>query len=53
MQRRFLLDVVVTERPSILELFAGEDQPLLIWRDSLFVLNLALHIVDRVAALYL
>ncbi len=31
---RLLLDVVVTESTAILELLAGEDQPLLVRRDA-------------------
>jgi len=34
MQGGFLLNVVVRQGTAILELLAGEDQPLLIWRDS-------------------
>jgi len=48
-----LLDVVVAQCAPVLQLLAGEDQPLLVWRDALLVLDLALHIVDRVAALHL
>lgn len=47
----YLLDVVVAQRPAILKLLAGEDQTLLVWRDTLLVLDLALDIVDRVAGL--
>lgn len=49
MQRTLLLDIVVAQRPPVLQLFPGEDQSLLIRRDSLLVLNLGLDIVDRVA----
>ena len=28
------MDVVVAERSAIFELFAGEDETLLVWRDS-------------------
>merc|ERR1712002_129598 len=45
---RFLLDVVVGERPSILQLFTSEDQSLLIWRDAFFILDLGLHVLDGV-----
>ncbi len=48
-----LLDVVVAQCAPVLQLLAGEDQPLLVWRDALLILDLALHIVDRVAALHL
>jgi hypothetical protein len=50
---RFLLDVVVRKGPAVLELLAGEDQPLLVWRDALLVLDLCLDILDRVRRLNL
>jgi hypothetical protein len=46
-----LLDVVVGKGAAILELLAGEDQTLLVWGNSLLVLDLALHIVDGVRGL--
>merc|ERR1711959_493046 len=51
MERRLLLDVVVAERAPVLELLPGEDQALLVWRDTLLVLDLRLDVVDRVAGL--
>merc|ERR1711997_1071365 len=39
---RLFLDVVVTQCTTILELFAGKNQTLLVWRDTLFVLDLGL-----------
>ena len=33
-QCRLFLDVVVAQRAAILELLAGEDETLLVWRDS-------------------
>ena len=48
-----LLNIVIRQRPAILKLLAGEDEALLVRRDALFVLDLALHIVDRVARLHL
>merc|ERR1711937_693875 len=48
---RLLLDVVVGERAAILELLAREDQPLLVRRDPLLVLDLRLDVVDGVGAL--
>merc|ERR1711992_292104 len=45
---RLLLDVVVRESPSILELLSSEDQPLLFWGNAFLVLNLGLHILNRV-----
>jgi len=50
-KRRLFLDVVVRQGSSIFQLFAGKDQPLLIGRDSLFVLDLGLDIFDGVAGL--
>merc|ERR1712232_1232380 len=50
-QRRLLLDVVVRERPAVLELLASEDEPLLVGRDALLVLDLRFHVFDRVRRL--
>jgi len=47
------LDIVIGERATILELLAGENQALLIRWDTLLVLDLGLHIVDRIAGLHL
>jgi hypothetical protein len=44
----FLLDVVVAEGSSVLELFAGKDQSLLVRGNSLLVLDLGLDVVDGV-----
>ena len=51
MEGRFLLDIVVRKGPAILKLLAGEDKTLLVRRDALLVLDLALDIVNRVARL--
>ena len=51
MERRLLLDVVVRQRPPVLQLLAREDQPLLVRRDALLVLDLLFHVVDRVRRL--
>ncbi len=48
MQGRFLLDVVIAKSASIFELFAGEDETLLVGWDAFFVLDLGLDIVDGV-----
>merc|ERR1719266_184478 len=47
-QRGLLLDVVVTQCAAILELLACEDQALLVWWNTLLVLNLRFHIVNCV-----
>ena len=51
MESRLLLDVVVGKGAAVLELLAGEDKTLLVRRDALLVLDLALHIVDGVGRL--
>ena len=44
----FLLDVVVGQGTAIFKLLSGKDQTLLIWRNALLVLDLALDVVDSV-----
>merc|ERR1711936_728707 len=51
MEGGLLLDVVVGEGPSVLELLASKDQPLLVRGDALLVLDLGLHILDGVRGL--
>merc|ERR550537_923002 len=51
-ERRLLLDVVVRQRATILELLPSEDQALLVRRDALLVLDLRLDVVDRVRGLH-
>merc|ERR1712062_420521 len=48
MESTLLLDVVVGESSSVLQLLASEDQSLLIWGDSLLVLDLSLDVLDGV-----
>ncbi|CAA6656554.1 unnamed protein product [Spirodela intermedia] len=48
-----LLNVVVGEGAAVLQLLAGEDQPLLVRGDALLVLDLGLNVVDRVRRLHL
>jgi len=49
----FLLDVVVRKSAAIFQLFAGEDEPLLVRWDSFLVLNLGLDILDGIRGLNL
>jgi len=49
MESRLLLDVVVREGSTVLELLSSEDKSLLIWWDSLLVLDLGLNILDGVS----
>merc|ERR1711962_1652058 len=51
MESRLFLDVVVGQCPAVLELLASEDQPLLVRRDSLLVLDLGLDVLNAVASL--
>ena len=52
-ERRLLLDVVVREGAAVLKLLAREDEALLVGRDALLVLDLLLHVLDRVRRLNL
>jgi len=51
MEGRLLLDVVVREGSSVFELLSGEDESLLIGRDAFLVLDLGLHVLNRVIGL--
>merc|ERR1711899_345961 len=51
MESGLLLDVVVGESPSILELLSSEDQPLLVWGNAFLVLDLGLDILNAVRGL--
>merc|ERR1712223_964444 len=53
MKSTLLLDVVVREGSSILQLLASKDQPLLVWGDALLVLDLGLDILNGVRRLHL
>ncbi|CAL9112634.1 unnamed protein product, partial [Musa acuminata var. zebrina] len=53
MERRLLLDVVISKSAAVFELFAREDESLLVRRDALLVLNLGLDVVDGVRTLHL
>merc|ERR1712203_412621 len=48
MESALLLDVLVGESSSVLELLASEDQSLLIWGNSFLVLDLGLDVLNRV-----
>ena len=45
----YLLDVIVAQGTTVLELLSGEDQTLLVWGNPFLVLNLGFDIVDSVA----
>merc|ERR1711923_580156 len=48
MECALLLDVVIRQSATVFQLFTGEDQPLLIWGDSLLVLYLGLDILNGI-----
>merc|ERR1712042_294150 len=48
MKGALLLDVVVREGSSILKLLSSKDKPLLVWGNSLLVLDLGLDILNGV-----
>jgi len=48
MEGGFLLDVVVRECSSVFQLFASEDQPLLVWGNAFLILDLCLHVLDGI-----
>ena len=45
------MDIIIRQRPPVLQLLAREDQPLLVGRDAFLVLDLGLDIVDCVRGL--
>ena len=49
MESGLLLDVIVAEGSAVLELLTSEDESLLIWRDTLLVLDLGLNVLDGVS----
>ena len=52
MKSGLFLDVVVGESASVLKLLSSEDESLLIRRNSFFVLDLGLHVLNGVRGLY-
>lgn len=52
MKGRLFLNVIITQSATILQLLAGENKTLLVWGNSLLVLDLRLDIVDGIRALY-
>merc|ERR1712168_626108 len=51
MKCRFLLDVIIGECTAIFELLSGENETLLIWWDTFFILNLGFDVFDGVRGL--
>jgi len=52
-ERGLLLDIVVRQGATILQLLPGKNQALLVWWDAFLVLNLGLDIVNGVGRLHL
>jgi hypothetical protein len=50
-QGGFLLDVIIAQGATVFQLLSRKDQALLIWWDSLLVLNLRLDIVNGIGRL--
>ena len=46
-ESRLLLNVVVGQNTAVLELLAREDESLLVWQDTLLVLDPLLHHLDN------
>ena len=53
MKRGFLLNVIIRKGASIFKLLSSKNQTLLIWGDSLFVLNFGFDIFNGVRAFHL
>jgi len=51
MKCRFLLDVIIGECTAIFELLSGENETLLIWWDTFFILDLGFDVFDGVRCL--
>lgn len=50
-ERGLFLNVVVRKSTAILQLLSGENQALLVWRNSLLILNLRLYVVNGIRGL--
>ena len=51
MQSGLLLNVIVRKGATVFELLASKDEALLIWGNTLLVLNLGLNVLDGVGRL--
>jgi hypothetical protein len=50
-QSRLLLDIVVAQGSSILQLLTSKDESLLVWWDTLLVLDLGFDVIDGIRGL--
>merc|ERR1712121_457812 len=53
MKCRLLLNVVVGESSTILKLLSSKDETLLVWRNSFFILDLGLNVLNGITGLHL
>lgn len=51
MESAFLLNIIIGKGSAIFQLFTSKDKALLVWWDTLFILDFALHVVDGVGTL--
>jgi hypothetical protein len=49
----FLLDIVIGKSSAVFELFSGEDETLLVWWNSFFILDFGFDVVDGIGGFYL
>jgi len=52
-KRGLLLNIVVGQCATILQLLTCEDEALLVWRDALLILDLLLHVLNRIRRLHI
>jgi len=52
MQSRFFLNVVIRQCSPILQLFASEDQSLLVRGNSFLILDFRFHIINRIGGFH-
>ena len=51
MESGFFLNVVIGESAAVLQLFAGKDETLLVWRNAFLILDLRLYVINGIAGL--
>jgi len=52
MESALFLNIVIRQCPAVLKLLASENETLLIWGNTLLILNLALYVVDGIRRLH-
>ena len=53
MERTFLLDIIIRQRAPILQLLPRKNQPLLVRRNTLLILNLRLDALNSIRRLHI